>query len=103
MKSCRYKARDMSDISHEDCAASVGSFPELLKVDRSSVSGSACDDQLRLCLYRDPLELVIVDEAVLIHAVRNDIEVSAGDVGSAAVCEMAALIEVHAHQSIAGL
>ena len=92
----------MGDVYHEDRAAGIGSFPELLEIDGPAVCGSAGDDHLRLCLDRKSLKLIVVDKAVVVHTVRYNIEIGARDIGGAAVCQMSALAQVHAHQGIAG-
>src|SRR5580704_2903735 len=91
-------------IDHEEGANLVGHLAEARPVDVTRVGRSAGHDQPGLLLARHRFHLLVVDQvAVGLDAVRHDLEPLARLVGRRAVCEMAALVECHAHEFVAGL
>ena len=98
------EAGDVRDVDHEIRADAVRDLRHALEVDDARVGRGARDDELRLAVLCDALELVVVDALILLaHAVGNDVEILAAHVDGRAVREMAAVREVHAHDGIAGL
>ena len=98
------QASDVSHIDHEVCADFMGDLRHTLEVDDARISGSAADDQLRLMLFRQLFHLVIIDGLSLrIDAVGDDVVQLAGEVRRAAMGQMAAVIQAHAHNRIARL
>ena len=90
----------MSHIHHQVSAHFVCHLTETLKINGPGISAGSGHDQLRLCLKRDPLQLVIIDIALVIDAVRHYIEVKAGKIHRASVGQMAAVVQIHAHNRI---
>ena len=80
MKTCCHQSGDVSHIHHEHCAHLVSHFPEFLKVDGAGICGGTCNDHLGLSLQSDPAQLIIIDKAVIIYAVRNDLEIFTGHI-----------------------
>ena len=102
MLSRSYQARDVSDIHHQISAYHIGNLPESLEIQSPSVGAGSCHDQFRTALFGDPLHLIVVNKALPIDSVGNDVEVSAGKIGRASMGQMSSLGEIHAHDCIAG-
>ena len=102
MKTGRHKACDVRNISHQDSAAGIGSFAEFFEINSPSVGGGTGDDHFGFCLGSELYESVIVNKAVLIYTVGDNIVIGTGNIGGTSMSEVAALIEVHSHQGISG-
>ena len=76
---------------------------EARPIDDLRICGKAADDHFRLAFQGDALDFVVIDHARLVHAVGNDVEEFAGDVGLGAVGEMAAVRQRHAQHGVARL
>ena len=59
------EAREVGHVDHQERADGVGDLAEALEVEEARVGRPAGEQQLRLALVGDPLDLVHVDEAVL--------------------------------------
>ena len=95
------EAGDVRDVDHEVSADFVGDFREAREVDDARIGGGAGDDQLRLALFSLLLECVVVDALrLLVDTVRHDLEVLAAHVDRAAVRQVTAVREVHAHDRV---
>ncbi len=82
----------------------VGDRPEAGEVDDPRIGRAAGDDQLRLVLVGQALDLVEVDQAVLLaHAVLHGVEPFAREVRLGAVGQVPAGRERQAHDRVAGL
>ena len=98
------QAGDMRHVDHQIGADRIGDLAETLPVPDARIGGAAGEDQLRLVLVRQPLDLVHVEQmVVLAHAVGDDLEPFAGHVDRRAVRQVAARIEVEAHEGVARL
>ena len=94
----------MGHVDHQVGADGVGDRPEALEVEDARVGAPAGEQQLRLALVGDPLDLVHVDQAVLgADLVRRDVVEAAGDVDLHPVAEVAAVGQAQAHDRVAGL
>ena len=72
------------------------------EVDDAGVCTGAADDELRLDFLRGLFHDFIVQKFIFFSdAVRNDIEIIAGNIDRAAVRQMTAIREVHAHHGVA--
>ncbi len=95
---------DVGHIDHEESADGISDLTELGEVDLAGIGGSAGKDHLGLALLRDAVDLVVVDHfGLIVEGVGDLMEVLAGDVDRAAVGQVAAVGEVHAHEGVAGL
>ena len=64
---------DMRHIDEQVCADLVCDLSELFKINGTRISGGAGDDHLRLLLLRQVADCVIVDVAVVVYAVGNNV------------------------------
>ena len=93
----------MSHVHHQHGAHFIGHLPEFLEIYGSGICGGSGDDHSGLCLQRDPAQFVIVDKALCVDAVGHDVEVFSRHVHRAAMGQMSAMVQVHAHDGIPGL
>ena len=91
---------NVSHVHEQVCANLVSDLAELCEVDDTGVCGSAGDDHLGLVLQSQSADLVVVDEAVLVHAVGDHLVVQAGEVNGGTVGQVTAVVQVHAHDNI---
>ena len=97
----RYKAGKVCHIHHEEGSHFVGNGCHSFKVDNSGVGAGAADDEFRLYFFRDFFHGFIVQKFVVFtDAVGNYVEVVAGNIDRAAVGQVAAVCEVHAHHGV---
>ncbi len=61
---------EMRHVDHQIGADRVGDLPEAREVDDARIGGAAGDDQRRLMLLGEPLDLVIIDAVVGLGARR---------------------------------
>ncbi len=98
------EARDMRDIGHEARLDAPGDLRESLPVDDARVGRGASDDQLRPVLLRQRGDSVVIEEFGLrIHAVVHEVVELAREADRAAVRQVTALAQLHAHHRVAGL
>ena len=72
---------EMGHVDHEIGADGVGDGAEAREVDDARIGRAAGDDQSRLVLLGQALDLVIVDEVVVFaHAILHGVEPFAGEV-----------------------
>ena len=96
------KAGEVCHIDHEECADFMGDRCNAFEVDDAGVCTGAADDELRLDFLRGLFHGFIVQKFIFFSdAVRNDIEIIAGNIDRAAVRQMTAIREVHAHHGVA--
>ena len=101
--SCDQTSR-VSHIDQQDGTYCVGDLAHALVVPLTAVGRTTTDDQLRLVLQGQLLHLVVVHAARLAAEVIADVVVeNTRRVYSATVREVAALIEVQAHEGVARL
>ena len=94
----------MGHVDHQPGADRVGDLAEALPVPDARIGGAAGQDQLRLALVRLLLNGIHVEEmVVLAHAVGHDVEPLAAHVDRRAMRQVAARIEVEAHEGVARL
>ena len=97
----RHQTGDVGHIDHQVSAIAVGDLGQLFKVDGAGVSRRARHDELRAHRFDLLFQRRIVDDAVLVDAVGNEVVVLAGHVHRRAVGQVATLRQVHAHDGIA--
>ena len=96
------KARDVSDVGHDLCSYLVGNLTDNLEVYGPGVAGGAHHYELRLVLSGNGRHLGVVEHLCLGRdAVRHDFVHLAREVNRAAVREVAAVGQVHAHDGVA--
>ena len=99
-----HKACEMGHIDMENGADLVGDLPEAGEIDDARIGGTAGDDHLGTVLLRQSFHLGKVDKVrVRTHAILDGVEPFAGKIGPGAMGEMAAGIEAHAEDRVAGL
>ena len=98
------QARDVRHVDHQIRADLVRDRSEAREVDDAGIGGRARDDQLGLAFLGDLEHLVVIDAVGdAVHAVGYEVEVFAGHVDGRAVGQVSALVEVHAHDGVAGV
>ena len=98
------QAGNVGHINHKNSADFVSDVREQLEVDGTGISRSTGNDQLGLILLSHVPDLVVVNEAgFVVHIIGDNIIVLTGDIGGAAVGQVAAVSQAHAHESVAGL
>ena len=75
-----HETGNVRHIYPESGAYLIGDLTEALEVDDAGICRSTGNDHLRLALQGDPLHLIIVDIALCIDAVGNDLVETAGEV-----------------------
>ena len=99
-----HQARDVRHVDEQIGADRIGDLAEFLEVEITRVGGEARDDHLRFLGERLRGERVVVDLAVVgTDAVLHGAEKLAGEVDLGAMREMAAVIEAHAENRVAGV
>ena len=93
----------MGHVHHEIGPHAVGDVGQDVELDGPGIGRGAGHDHLGphlLCLAADGF---IIHVAVFLHTVADEVEILARQVHGAAVGQMAALGQIHAHDGIAGL
>ena len=104
MEPARDDPREMRHIDHEHRADRVGDGAEPREIDPPRIGRSAGDDEARLVLDRQRLDLVVIDRVrVRGHAVLDRVEPFAAHRSLGAVGQMPARIEAQPHDRVAGL
>src|SRR5487761_1164564 len=104
MRAAGDQAGEMRYVDHEIRADAVGNLAETREIDEARISRAAGDDQLRLLLPRQALDLVHVDMRVLApDSVMDRPEPFARLIHRRTVGQVAAGGERHAHEDVAGL
>ena len=96
-----HQTGNVGHIHHQICTIAVGDLSDLLKIDGTGICRRTGHDQLGAHLLNLLFQLSIVDHAIGIDTVRDKVIVLAGHVYRRTVGQMAALRQVHAHDSIA--
>ena len=76
MLSACHKTGNMSHIHHKICSRLVCNLTELLKINGAGIGTGTCDDHFGLTFQRNPANLVIVQDAVIIYSIGNRMEIS---------------------------
>ena len=98
------EAGEVGHVDHQLRADRVGDLAERGEVELARVGRPAGDDHLRPVLVGEPRDLVHVAAVVLAaHVVGDDLVELARDVQLHPVGEVAAVVERHAHDRVAGL
>ena len=104
MLPCRHQAGNVGHIHHQERAHFPGDTAESSIVDDPGIGGCTGDDHFRMVGQSQFPHLIVIDPAGGgIHAVGDDIVVLSGEIRLAAVGQMAAVIQRHAHDRIPGL
>ena len=80
MKSGGNKSRYVSHIHHKICADLFGYFGNSLEVDDARISGSSGNDDLRLTGKSLLLKLVVIDIALFVNSVGDEVEIFTGQI-----------------------
>ena len=100
----RHQPREVRHVHDEVGAHRVGDLAEAHEVELARVGRPAGEQQLGLVLLRQARDLVHVEPGVLpAHAVRDDVVQPPREVELHAVREVAAVVELHAHDPVARL
>ena len=100
----RRHAGRMADVGQQQRADLIGDRPEKRPIRRPSVGGEPADDHLRPVAPRQVADFVVVELArAPAHTVADHVVALAREVEFAAVGQVAALVEVHAHHRITGV
>ena len=98
------EAGDVRHVGHVHCADAVGDLAGALEVDAARVGRRAGHDELRPVLLGKARHLLVVDGlALAVDAVGDELEEAAAEVDVAAMGQVSALVEPHAHDRVAGL
>ena len=99
-----HQAGDVRHIHHQQGADFVRDFPQFLEINHAGISGSACDDHLRLAFQGNTADVFVIDHLGFgRNAVRNKIEIGTGHIHRAAVGQVTAVGQSHAHHRVTGL
>jgi hypothetical protein len=99
-----HQTGEMRHVDQEVSPHGIGDFPHLRKVDDARDGRAAGDDHLRLVLGRQGLDLVVIQPQVLLaHAILHRMEPLARLVRRRAMGQVAAGVEAHAQDGVAGL
>ena len=77
MQSGSYQTCDVCHIDKQNRAHFVSDLAELLEIDRARIRRCTCNDHLGLALFGNRHDIIIVDHALIIDTIRNDIEIGA--------------------------
>ena len=92
----------MRNVSHEIGPHAVGDLAESSQVGRPGIGRIPGNDQLGAMGRGNLASPVIVEPAILSHAIRDHVVPLAGDVECGPVAEVSSLKEIHAHQGVPG-
>ncbi|ABA53161.1 hypothetical protein BURPS1710b_A2107 [Burkholderia pseudomallei 1710b] len=97
-------AGDMRHVDHQLRADRIGDRAKPREVELARIGGEAGDDEARLVLLRERLDLVVIDQhRVAAHAVLERVEPLAGQRRLRAVREVSARVERHSEHRVARL
>ena len=97
------EAGRMGHVDHEDGANFVGYTAHAGIVPFARVGAGTSYNQFRVFFEGYALHLVVVHAAgFLIHIIAYGVEYQTREIHGAAVAQMAAVVEIHAHEGIAG-
>ena len=98
------EAGDVGHVDEEKGADRLGHRRHPLEIDRSRIRRRTSNDHLWLVLVSEAFDLVVVDALVfLTHAVADDVVEATREVHRAAMGEVAAHVEAHREDGVAGL
>ncbi len=104
MLPCCDQTCNVGHVHHQIRARRVGRLTELLEVNGPGIGGGARHNQLWLVLFGQLDERVIVDLLrLLVQAVGNDVKIFSGNVHGAAMAQVSAMSQIHAHHGVARL
>ncbi len=104
VNSRRHKPGNVSHVHHQVCAAFPGDGPEFLKIYDTGIRGGSRNYHFGLMAESKLPDLVVIRQSCFrIYAVGNYVIQLTGKVGRAAVGKMAAMVQIHAENSVAGL
>ena len=96
-----HQTGNVGHIHHQICTIAVGDLSDLFKVDGTRIGGCTGHDQLGADLPDLLFQLGVIDHAVGVDTVKDEVIVLAGHVHGRAVGQMTALRQIHAHDGIA--
>ena len=80
MKTCCHKSCNMSHIYHQYRTDFISYFTEFLEINGTCISARSGNDHFRLARKSLFAHSVIIQESIVIHTVRYDMEIFAGHV-----------------------
>ena len=90
----------MRHIYHQNCTDCIGNFPEFFEIDGAAVCAGTSNDHFGLDFFCGFHHGIVIQEAVVINAIGDNVEIFTGNVNRAAVAQVTAVIQVHAHNRI---
>ena len=104
MRTAGNQASEMRHVHMEIGTDGIGDLAEPLEIDLARIGGAASDDQFRLVLLGQRLDLIKVNQRVfLAHAVLHRLEPFTGQVRRSAVRQVTASSQRQAHDRVARL
>ena len=95
---------DVRDVRQHERTDFVGDLAHALEVDDARVGARSDGNHLRPMLTSHLRELIVINTLVLLaHAVMDDLEELAGEIGLVAVSQMPAVAEIHRQQFVTRL
>jgi hypothetical protein len=92
----------MRDVGEKVSSYFVGDCPETCEIQLPRVGGSTANEKLGLALSGAPPYLVVVEQAVGVHSIPSRVVDNPREGGGGAMSEMAARLEGHTQNGIAG-
>ena len=104
MESCRHKPSNVRHVHHEQCAHFIGNFPQLGKINHPRIGRGTSHNQFGLALQGRLANSIIVQPFRFhIHPVGDKMEILATDIHRAAMGQVSAMGQVHAHDRVSRL
>src|SRR4029077_18972140 len=95
---------DVRHVGHHRGPDAIGGRAHAGEVEHARGGTGTDDDQLGFVLVGETIERVVIESLVfLAHAVRHDVEETAGEVQCVAVRKVAAVRQIHAKHRVARL
>ena len=104
MGAARNQTGNVGHVHHQHCTNLMGNVRKNLKIDGSGIGGRTGNHKLGLAFLCHVPDLVIVDQAgIMVDIIGNHIVILAGHIGRAAMGQVSAVGQTHAHHGITGL
>ena len=104
MQTRRHQTGDMGHIHHQVGTHLIGDLPEFRKINEPGIGAGTGNDELRLIFQSGfPHGLVVNGLGLIVQAIGDHMEILSGDIHRAAVGQMAAVVQIHAHDCVTGL
>ena len=104
VNACGDESGDVGHVHEEERAVIASGFCDAREIDDAGIGAGAGYDHFGFVLGGEAVDFVVVDLlGVLANAVSDEFVHAAGEIEWVAVCEVAAVREVHAEDGVAGL